>query len=197
MALKDILEQIDKEGKKNAGEILSSAQQSSEEILAHARKEAESIRQEFEKKAEASASQLRRREAVMGQLEARKKVLAEKERILEEVYRESLHRLRNIPVQEKRKILKRLILSSVETGDEKIIIGGEEKVMDQRFIREVEEELNWQKKAGALKWEKDPSLSGGFILQRGKVEVNHSWDNIFREVRERTIDQVTRILFED
>lgn len=197
MSLEDILEKINKDGETRKAEIVSRAREEAEKIMEEGKREAGETEERFVKEAEKRASQMKHREEVLGQLEARKIFLSEKVKIVEEIYRETFQRIRNLSSEEQRDIFKRLILSQVITGREEIVTGNSGKsVLDSKFIKKINEELSKTGKKGALTLRHDPGTeTDGFILKREKVEVNDSWENILSEIKDRTMDSVTQILF--
>ncbi|MCK4409337.1 MAG: hypothetical protein KAW67_04595, partial [Candidatus Eisenbacteria sp.] len=86
-----------------------------------------------------------------------------------------------------------LLLSTVESGDEEILIGETESRLDQAFLDSVSKELRL---GGGLKLasERRP-IRAGFILRNGRVETNCALSTILRDAREKLETEVAAILF--
>ncbi len=108
-------------------------------------------------------------------MEAAKAHLAEKASILDEVFARAKQRLAELPDNEYRELMARLMVEAAETGDEEVVVGAEEHRIDQGLIHDVNGRLAGQGKKGNLKLASDRHrLAGGFVLRRGKIKTNVS-----------------------
>jgi hypothetical protein len=86
----------------------------------------------------------------------------------------------------------RLMTEAAETGDEEVVIGKNEKRIDQSFISQV----NGKLKKGNLKLAKDKhDLPGGFILRRGKIKTNVSPAVLLEQARNDLVIELGKTLF--
>jgi len=89
------------------------------------------------------------------------------------------------------------MLKSCQTGEELVVVGkNDRKRIDQKLINNVNAELVKAGKKGKLKLSSEPaSIPDGFILKSGKIEISNSWENILRSLREKTEEEVIKLLF--
>ena len=112
-----------------------------------------------------------------------KQLLAEKRKILDEVFARVRQQLENLSDEQYRKLMTKLMLEAVETGDEEVIIDNEEKRIDQKFIESINQQLAPGRK-GNLKLSEDrANLGRGFILKRGKIKNNVSVEVLLAQAR--------------
>ena len=180
-------------------------QQVVDKILAEAKAEAEKIRRQadeqrvaeqarfdgemaqFKEQTQQMATQAAQAEKAqvlaLARMEAMKDYLAEKAKILDEVFARSRHRIGQLPDEEYRRLMARLLREAVETGDEQVVAGQEDPRIDQALVDEVNSQLKAQGKAGlTLSQEKHP-LGAGFLLRRGKIQTNVTTDVLVSQAR--------------
>ena len=197
MSLEKILEKIIRDSEEEIRKILDEAKSRASQIIEEGRREAERVAQELTKEGEENARKVRERIVTLASLESRKRILGEKQRILGELYQEVEKRIRNLNGRDYRELVKKIMLESCQTGEELVVIGEKErKRIDQKLIETVNAELVKAGKKGKLKLSSEPAaIPDGFILKLGKIEISNSWENILRSLREKTEDEVIRLLF--
>ncbi len=180
-----------------ASKIVEGAKAEAGRILDEARAEASKIRQAFDAKAKEEAAEHVRRRVSLRELEARKAILAEKGRAIDEVFDRALETLRRRDREGGYGITRRLLLLAVETGDEEVIIDAEDrKALPPDYLEKLNEELRQQGKRGELKFsEANRSIKGGFILKRGRSESNSTFDTLLSMVRDDLETEISQILF--
>jgi len=192
------------------------AEQVIEKILSDAKAEAEKITNEAKEtvaaeqaKADAKLAEYRQQAAVLAQqaaedekshilararMNAAKEYLAEKSKILDEVFERAAQRLGELPDDEYRALMGRLMAEAVETGDEEVIIGKDEKRIDQSLVDEVNSKLQGDKKNLKLAADKR-DLPGGFILRRGRIKTNVSPAVLLGQARTDLVIELAKTLF--
>jgi V/A-type H+-transporting ATPase subunit E len=126
-----------------------------------------------------------------------KQLLAEKRKILDEVFARVRQQLENLSDEQYRKLMTKLMLEAVETGDEEVIIDNEEKRIDQKFIESINQQLAPGRK-GNLKLSEDrANLRRGFILKRGKIKNNVSVEVLLAQARRELEIELAKGLFGD
>jgi V/A-type H+-transporting ATPase subunit E len=129
-------------------------------------------------------------------MEAAKEYLAEKAAILGEVFRRAKQRLVELPDNEYRDLMARLMVEAAETGDEEVVVGANDHRVDQGLIDEVNSRLAGQQKKGNLKLASDKhNLTGGFILRRGKIKTNVSLGPLVDQARTELEIELAKGLF--
>jgi len=197
MSLEKILEKIVQDSDKEIRKIIDEAESRASRIIEEAGREAEKVVQELTREGIENARKVRERIVTLASLESRKRILGEKQRILAEVYREVEKRMRNLNGRDYRELVKKIMLQSCQTGEELVVVGkNDSKRIDEKLIDSVNGELVKAGKKGKLKLSSEPaSIADGFILKWGKIEISNSWENILRSLRERTEDEVIKLLF--
>ncbi|MBN1806558.1 MAG: hypothetical protein JW837_15020 [Sedimentisphaerales bacterium] len=126
-----------------------------------------------------------------------KEYLAEKRKILNEVFEQARQQLQNLPDEEYKGLIKKLLLAAIETGDEKIIVDTNESRINHDFIKYLNRELGPGYK-GNLKLSDDKqNIGAGFILSRGKVKTNVSIGVLLGQARKELEIQLGKELFEN
>jgi V/A-type H+-transporting ATPase subunit E len=194
-------------------------QQVVEKILADAGTEAEKIKSQAQEKEAAEQAKLdeqlseyKKQTDIIAQkagedkkahllaaarMDIAKQLLAKKRKILDEVFARARQQLENLPDEQYRKLMTKLMLEAVETGDEEVIIDNEEKRIDQKFIESINQQLAPGRK-GNLKLSGDRAhLGRGFILKRGKIKNNVSVEVLLAQARRELEIELAKGLFGD
>ena len=88
-----------------------------------------------------------------------------------------------------------LLVESVETGTEEVIVGKADKgIIDSKVISAANKKLG--RKGNLTLSKTSGSMAGGFILRRGKVDLNLSFDGLVEHAREGLETEVAKLLFE-
>ena len=195
------------------------AEQVVQKILAEANAEAEKIVSEAKAKAAEQGTQL---DAEISEFEARsaqlakdaaedklqrmlagarmdnaKKTLAAKVAILDSVFAKAKIAVTELPDDQYLLLMTGLIKRAVETGDEEIIIGKNESRINEAFISKINKTLGSGFKGNLRLSVERADIAGGFILSRGKVQVNASTDVLIESLRESMEMELSQILFAD
>lgn len=180
-----------------ARKIIEEGEAEAGEITVTARAEADKAGLEYQAKGEADAAEHIRRQTSLRELEAKKAVLAEKGRLIEEVFEKVLEGLREKDRSGGYALTRSLLLKAVETGTEEIIVAPEDrKAIKKSFVDGLNSELVKAGKKGELELsEETRNIRGGFILKRGRAESNSSFDILLTMLRDDVETRVADILF--
>jgi V/A-type H+-transporting ATPase subunit E len=195
MAVDDILKKIKADADEAARKILGEGQASADEVAAAGRERAEALKAQLRARAEQHAQEERNRITTLAKLAARRELLDEKQALIDRVFAEAAARVSGMSESDYREFIAGFLMSTVETGDEEVLVGEGESRIDQAFLDSVSKELG---RGSGLKLssERRP-IQGGFILRSGRVETNCALATILRDARERLETDVAAILFED
>lgn len=193
------------------------AEQVVEKILAEAKAEAEQIINDAKAKIDEQGTQLDvqiaeydTRSAQLAQeaaedklqrmlagarMDNAKQTLAAKVAILDSVFENAKTAVRKLPDDQYLLLMTGLIKQAVETGDEEVIIGKDEKRIDDNFISKVNQTLGSGFKGNLRLSAERADITGGFILSRGKVQVNASTDVLIESLRESMEIELSQELF--
>lgn len=124
-----------------------------------------------------------------------KEHLAEKCRILDEVFDKARQQLQNLPDDQYRQLMTSLMLEAVETGDEEVLIDNDEKRIDAALIKKVNSKLGPDRKGNLKLAGEKLKLGGGFILRRGKIKNNVSLDVLLALARKELEIELAKDIF--
>ena len=173
--------------------ILSDATSVSRAVVESAEKEAESIRAEEKREAaeyyekqrallEEHFRKEKERAVLNKRLETRKNTLGARQQWLERAFNEAYKALIDQPLPVYKETLLRLIGTASKSKDEEIVFG---RKGNKAFFEEIIAEIKKSNGAGesGAKFTLSPDRGDfpwGFILKKGKVEINVSIDSLFK-----------------
>jgi V/A-type H+-transporting ATPase subunit E len=192
-----VIEKILADARTEAGKIKSQAREKEaaeqaklDEQLSEYKKQTDIIAQKAgeDKKAHLLAA---------ARMDIAKQSLAEKRKILDEVFAQARQHLENLSDEQYCKLMTGLMLEAVETGDEEVIIDNEEKRIDQKFIKNINQQLGPGRKGNLKLSEGKANIGGGFILKRGKIKNNVSVEVLLAQARKELEIELAKELFEN
>jgi len=193
MAIEAIIQKILGDARKEADAIRSKASGQAEGILAEARARAELLKADIGEKAGGRARQEEERMRISAVIDAKKQVLAEKQKAISAVFSAALEEIKGMDKAGYQDIIGKMLSSA--DGDEEVIIPSSEKRIDAAFIDKVNKTY-FKKKAGfRLSVEKREMPGGGFILKKERVEKNNSFAVILNSLRPVIERQLAEMLF--
>jgi V/A-type H+-transporting ATPase subunit E len=122
-------------------------------------------------------------------------LLAEKRKILDEVFSQARRQLQNLPNQEYRVLMTKLLLDAVQTGEEEVVVDKNENRIDQQFINLVNQQLGSAKKGNLKLSSERQDVEGGFILRRGRIKTNVSFSVLLDRARKELEIELAKELF--
>lgn len=124
-----------------------------------------------------------------------KQLLAEKRSILDQVFAEAHERLRKLSDEDYRRLMTKLMLQAVETGEEEVLIGKNESRIDQSLIHGVNQQLASNNRGNLRLFSEREDISGGFVLRRGKIRNNASFAVLLDQARKELEIELAKELF--
>lgn len=197
MSVDKITEKILSDAQAEVKGIQTEIAKKTEKILAEGREQAAALEKEAEEEAKRRAEDQKGKDIATAELELRKALLAQKQGLIQQVFDQALKRMANLKGQEYQRFITKLLLNVVEVGDEQVVFSGSgDHEIGEKLLEEVNARLAKEGRKGNLRIvREDRDLQGGFILRRGKMEVNCSLKALFNTVREELEPQVSGILF--
>ena len=183
-----ITARIEADGRAEAEAILEKGRAEAAAVEEEYRRRAESERAALKEQAEKKAREREERLVSAAAMESRKTLLAARQEMVEKAFAQALDRLCSLPREEDVEVLAALL--------ERCATGGEE-VIFSRADRERVGEETLKKAAGKqlrLAEETRP-LRGGFVLRKGKVEVNCAFETLVRLQKGQCAAQAAKLLF--
>jgi V/A-type H+/Na+-transporting ATPase subunit E len=134
----------------------------------------------------------------MAELESRKEILSEKQNQISNAFAGAVQKIADMDSNEYQKIILRMLVESVETGEETVSISPKDKNrLTDEFIAEANEELKRLGRNGALKLAVDTEdFGGGFILKSEQYAINSSFKSVIKMQRDELEPEVAEILFQ-
>jgi V/A-type H+-transporting ATPase subunit E len=193
MSLAQITEKIEREAREEAENILSRAREQEagvkQNIDAEVRRLGEAARERFEKE----RPEIFRRREIVAKLDAGKIHLDAQRRLISEVYAEGLGRLGRLDKKAYTAFCEKLLKKAAESGDEVIELSSGEKYLDAAWL----DAFNNKNGTGIKLSEKRGDFSGGFILNKGRIAVNCTWEMLIQAASEHMESEVVRRLFSE
>jgi len=197
MTIKDINEKIISDAQIQADKIITQAEDNANNIIKKGEKEADNIKNIILGKNNQEASLKKSKILTEANLEARKTILSEKQKIMEGVFNKALESILKLEDKDHRNFIKKLILGNIEKGDETIFIASSDKnKISKDFIEDINKKLEAKGKKGELKLSTSYlPIKGGVIIGSGKVRKNISLELLLKKVREESEIEICKYLF--
>ena len=195
------------------------AEQVVEKILADARAEADKIKKQADDKEAGEQDKLsqqldeyKKQTGILAQqagedekshilaaarMNIAKEYLAEKRKILDEVFEQARQQLQNLPDEEYHALIKKLLLEAVETGDEEVVVDTNEGRISEELINDVNQQLGSDRNSNLKLSDQRQNIGAGFILTRGKIKTNVSIEVLLDQARKELEIQLAKELFEN
>lgn len=200
MSLDNIVKKIIDESQKAANGVHKEADEEVGRLRAKFTTEEKRLKDEAKRKAEAEAAEIVRRRVSSARLEGRKRVLGQKEMILNEVFAEAKGDLLNLPVEQYLDLLTELVVKNSTSGDEMVMLSADDASRLKGKLKTWSADLNKRLKKEDLKGEVTVSnetreIEGGVVLSKGRTEINLSLDVLLSELRLTLEGELMETLF--
>jgi len=195
MDTEQVVEKILSEAKAEADKIKAEARDKASKQEAELKAKLEEFRKETEGLAAKAAKEKKKRMLAGARMDMRKEHLTAKVELLNEVFEKTREKINSLPEKEYQEFMESLMHKAIESGDEEVIIGTEDGRLSNGLIKSVNRKLGPGFK-GNLQLAKDTAnIDGGFILRRGKIQVNVSVDVLLEKAREEMEIELSNDLF--
>jgi len=195
MDAEQVVEKILSEAKAEAEKIKKQAQDRDAAEQAKLDEQLADYKAQTEMLAQKAANAEKLHLLAAARMDIAKELLAEKRKILDEVFAQAREKLLNLPDEQYHKLITNLMLKAVETGDEEVIVDKNEKRIDQNLIDQVNQRLGAGGKRNLRLSDERQDFGGGFILKRGKIKNNVSVDVLLAQARRDLEIQLAKELF--
>lgn len=195
MAVEKLLSKIQEDVQKETEEILSQTAREIEELKRHFQDKAAQRTQALINQGELKLRQAAEREFTAERLSARQNILAEKHKILEEIYESVLAQIKKSPERLRRFFSTRLEL--LAPGQYHLKIAKNlSAVLSSEWVTSTTERLQKTgRKVESVTYQDD--LSGEIILSAEKTEVSLSPERVLTLKRPETEKELAKLLFRD
>ncbi len=194
MEAKEVISKILSEANAKADEIIAKGGEEVAEFNKQTDEQLGDFQERSRQMADTQAEDKKQRLLASSRMQSRKQILAAKQEVLSNIYASAKRHLLEMDGDSYRQLFKRLIISSVESGDEVVMTGRKEDVLDASFV----EQINAEKKDAGWKLElsKDKGdFDKGVLLVRDKVRVNISVDVLLQMAKDSLETEIAAELF--
>ncbi|MHC4123269.1 MAG: V-type ATP synthase subunit E [Planctomycetota bacterium] len=195
MEAEQVVEKILADAKAQADEIKNEAQEKEKVQQAELDEQLTQYKQETEKLAQKEAEAKKSHLLAAARMQITKGYLAEKRKIVDEVFEKAKQQIKTLPDDEYRDVMSRLIENAVETGQEEVMVDRNESRIDDNLIKGVNEKLSSSKKGNIRLSDQWEDLQAGFILKRGKIKSNASLAVLLKQARDALEINLAKELF--
>ncbi|HOG14453.1 MAG TPA: V-type ATP synthase subunit E family protein [Synergistales bacterium] len=191
MSLADIKTKIEADARNEAEGILGQFRAQADEILVTAKRESEMLDKKLQERINHEEGEVRKRKTIVADLEVRKLMLGAKRELVDLVYEKAMAILSSLPRDRYAGFMTALLGSSEVSGDEEVFLCKGEKVLDQKWLDEV----NAQRQYNLTLSQDRVQGSGGFVLRKGRIDINCTWEVLLGRVKEDLEAEVVDRLF--
>ena len=190
--IEKITKRIEAQAQAEIDRILAEAKERADEIHAQAEAQAEAERVALTARNEKVAAEREERLVGAAQMEAKKIVLAARQEQLEKAYAKALETLCSMPDEQYTKTLAALLEQAAPDGKGSVIFAPDVK---ERIGTATVALANEKLKGSLTLAEETRPMQGGFILSKGNVEVNCTFETLVRLQKAETAGAVLKKLF--
>lgn len=191
MSLADIKNKIESDARREAEEIVLKAKKQAASIASASEKQIHEIEEELVKRLEKDGPEIFRRREVVARLDVKKVVLGAKQKLIDQAFEQALDELITLEKKKYLAFCTKLLTKASRTGDETVLLGRNEKHLDASWV----DEFNEKHSSHLVLEEERLPIRAGFILRRGEIDINCSFEMLIRSLREELEKDVVTRLF--
>jgi V/A-type H+-transporting ATPase subunit E len=193
MDANQVVEKILNEAKAAADKIKAEADAKLNALNAVNAQELSAYEQETQRLCERATAESKERILAGARMAASRQETETKRALLNKVIEKTAEKIKSMNDAEYLDLMEGLIIASVKTGSEELVIGKNEKRINDDFVRKVNQKLGEKGKL-QLAGEKI-DIEAGFILRQGKRRVNASLDVMLEVSAQELEGKLSEILF--
>jgi V/A-type H+-transporting ATPase subunit E len=195
MEAEQVIEKILADAKAEADKIKNQADENEAAEKAKLEEQLDEYRKQTDTLAQKAAEDEKSHILAAARMHIAKEHLAEKRKILDEVFEKARQQLQNLPDNKYRELITKLMLDTVETGNEEVIIDNEEKRIDEKLIKQINQKLGPERKANLKVSDEKQNIEAGFILRCDKINTNVSINVLLAQARKELEIELAKELF--
>lgn len=195
MNAEQVVNKILSEARQQAAAIAEQMQQKNDAQKRQLEQELSACRAETDRLAKEAAEDKRSRMLAAARMDNARALLAAKVELLDKVFDTAEKRIAQMPDDAYRAMMTQLMVKAVQTGDEEVIVGRDERRINDDLIKQVNRQLGAGFKGNLRLSDKRAEIKGGFILSRGKVQMNASVEVLVGRLRETMETELAAELF--
>lgn len=192
MGIENITADIINDAKNIAEDSLANAEKKKQEIINNAKNEVEVITKTATQKAAKDAEDLKNRKISAAELQKRKMILNAKQEIIKKSYDAALEKLKTMQSEEYLIFLAQEIVKISNCEGNIILNAKDRKNIGEKLVKTVNEKLGAEK---VLLSNDTVQASGGFVLKRGNVEINSTFEALLDSMKDELTGEIANVLF--
>jgi V/A-type H+-transporting ATPase subunit E len=192
MSIENITSKILSDAQNNADSSLMNAENTKREILNKAKDEAGLIIKTEAEKAANDAVELKNRRVSAAELQGRKMLLSAKQEAIKESFDAAIEKLIAMPENEYLSFLAQEILKIPNCQGNIVLNAKDRENIGEKLVKAVNKELGAEKVALS---ENTVRASGGFVLKRGSVEINSTFETLLDSIKDELTGEIADALF--
>ncbi|MBQ9527341.1 MAG: V-type ATP synthase subunit E [Fretibacterium sp.] len=191
MSLADIKAKIRSESQAQIQAIESENDAKVREINQKVNAEVKEVQDSYAARLAREEPEVLRRREIVAELDAKRVDLGTRQRLIGEAFDAALKQMVEMSPDKYAKFAEKLMNEAVSTGHETVLVGKNEKTLDQRWL----DGYNASHQTSlTLSPEKLP-IAGGFVLRDEKIDTNCSWEMLIADARPEIESEVVKRLF--
>jgi len=197
MSLATIIQKIDAEAEASRQKLLAQANTEAEHILEQGRVDAEQEAVQIHQQAEEDLQSFKNKQIATAQLQVRNQQLENRQRLLNEVFSNTLERILACDESQYTAILKTILLSVAEERQGEILPAeADSALITEDFINAINADLKEKKSKLSYRLSSQTAqMSRGCLIDFQDFEINYSLENILAGVWEQMKTEVSARLF--
>lgn len=196
--INNIVNKILEDAKLEKEQILSNAESEKAKIIDSKTLEAKEIEKNIIEKSKEEGTSRKERIISNAKLQVRNRKLEAKQQIIEEVFKNAVEKLADLPEQDFLNYIENRILSLDITGEENLILNANgKKIVNKEFVQNINEKLKAKGKQLKISISNETrDFKGGFILEKNGIEINNTFEALVNSIKEQLEYEVASVLFE-
>ncbi len=196
--IEKIVGRIDQDAQAEIDAVMAKAQAQADEIQARYAAQAGAVSDEVLQRGQRAAAQQEARLASSAQMEAKKRLLAAKQEMLDAAFDAALQQLLSLSADAYVELLAKLAVRASASGTEQIILSQvDRKPYGVKVATRANQLLEAAGKTGSLTLSTESgAFQGGLLLSDGDVEVNCTFETLIRLARNEIAGEVAKVLFD-
>ncbi len=192
MSIDNITSKIINSAENAADSSLANAEKTKQEIINNAKVEAEAIINIEADRVIKDAEDLKSRKVSAAQLQKRKMLLSAKQDAIKKSFVTAIDKLKAMPEEQYLNFLVTEIVKIPNCEGTIILNAKDRENIGERLVKAVNKKLNKEK---VVLSNDTVQASGGFVLKKGNVEINSTFETIIDSMRDELTSEIANALF--
>lgn len=191
MSLADIKAKIGADSQAQIRSIESENDAKIRDIKGKLDAEVKALRESYASRLAKEEPEVLKRREIVAELDAKRVDLGTKQRLIGEAFDAALRQMTELPADKYVQFADRLMTEAVSTKRETVLVGKNEKHLDQRWL----DGYNSSHQTSLTLSPDRADISGGFILRDDRIDTNCSWEMLIGSARSELESEVVKRLF--